>query len=212
MEGGGIFYARNQMFRVDTDLVFMNIPTENVFFLTILNAPMWFLPALFLLLIIADFIRRITKNNTKEITICLGIGLLGFLLYHYTNPLLLPWCIDSMPVLLIYFYVGYFLNKSQAFTKVAQISKTKRYMKYSCLFVMTVVVCFVNSSINISIGFFGNSVILAILSGLGASILVLIICKWIQDKYPKIAVFVAKLSPYSLSILCLHYLDRKSVV
>ena len=82
----GILYSRNCLYPVGTE--------ANVQFMTVLNAPTWFLTCLFLTLLIYAGIRKVKEKNEK-----VGVGLLCVcvllaLVLRYTCPVLLPWSLE----------------------------------------------------------------------------------------------------------------------
>lgn len=191
----GVFYARNQLFVTDADTLLAS-SKENTFFLTCLNSPTWFLPALFVTLLGFEVLYRVAKKDEKKIGLFVGIGFLFATLYHYLCPLLLPWSLDAVPFFLLMFYVGYFIKVHH----VLEICTKKPIWLLAsiCFFVIG---AWLNKSTNFSIAFYGKSVVLAVLNAIVSSVLLMWICKALTRKSKAIP-FV--MGHYTLTILCYH--------
>ena len=74
----GILYSRNQMYAA-------SYPGENPVLMTLLNAPLWFLTAMFLTYVWYAWIRR-----RKNMRAWRAAGLTSSVVWHYVSDLLLP--------------------------------------------------------------------------------------------------------------------------
>lgn len=79
----GILYSRNQMWQ-------SSYIGENPVLLNLLNSPLWFLTALFL---VYAWYGLISKSRRKYQL--LMAGLMASVIWHYVTPLLLPWSLGS---------------------------------------------------------------------------------------------------------------------
>lgn len=188
----GIFYSRNSLYIPDYE--------PNVYFMTILNSPTWFLTAIFLTYLLLKYSLLITKGRKKELflfTVCMLF--LGTVL-HYFCPVLLPWSLECIPLFYCYMMGGYFIREEQLFER-----KKPLYVFLSVGILLFALSCHINGTANISVGMFGKSVILGIWNGLFSSLLVLWLCKASEACLPKfLTKSPAGLGTYTLSILCYH--------
>ena len=67
----------------------------------ILNSPLWFLTALFLVYAWYGLISRSQKKYWL-----LGGGLAVSVIWHYATPLLLPWSLEAVPYFTVFFAAG----------------------------------------------------------------------------------------------------------
>ncbi|MBQ1172325.1 MAG: acyltransferase [Lachnospiraceae bacterium] len=104
----GILYGRNQIF-ISSDY-HSNLMIN-------LNAPTWFLPALFVALIMLEGFYRLCKGNEKKVVLIVVVYALFATGYHYFVPVLLPWCLDIMPFFLLMMLVGNLLKKIDFFNE-----------------------------------------------------------------------------------------------
>ncbi|MCM1160342.1 MAG: acyltransferase family protein [Roseburia sp.] len=188
----GIFYSRNSLY----------IPgyEPNVYFMTILNSPTWFLTAIFLTYILLKCSFLVTKGRKKALvafTVCmLSVGTA----LHYFCPILLPWSLECIPLFYCYMIVGYFIREEQLLER--------KKLLYPLLLAGTplfVLLCHKNGSANISVGMFGESVLLGLFNGLFSSLLVLWLCKAGEACMPKrLTECLSSLGRITLSLLCYH--------
>ena len=180
----GFFYGRNQLFS-DANTLFRNDwlihsgrSGENTYFMTALNSPTWFLPALFLTFFTAELLFVIVmyhmhqnhdSSDLKErlcvhrVILCLMILILLDILWHYITPLLLPWSMDALGFFAGFFIVGNLLGQWEGW---------KWLISRKWLIILLAVVLIpggiVNGSANYSVGFYGKSVMLAFYNALAA--------------------------------------------
>ena len=96
----GIFYGRMALFQGNVD--------DNIFFLLIGNAPMWFLPCMFLSYIWVYVIYYRCKTMKTKTLACLCFFCLSALLFY--SPLMLPWSIDTSFLFATLIVAGYELR------------------------------------------------------------------------------------------------------
>lgn len=169
---------------------------EKVYLMEIMNAPMWFLPALFVSLVLYYVISQYLGEKKKWGVL---FGLVLALLCHYVVPFLLPWSIDTAMAMLPLLYAGEELAKKD----YIQITRTKLWvMPFTLLCFLLFVL--VNGSGNISVGDYGRSMILFLISSFLGTFLC-IMFSFLVEKYLH---FLAKafmiVGENTMDILCLH--------
>lgn len=97
----GIFYGRMALYQ--------GIVEGNVSFLLIGNAPMWFLPCMFLSYVWVYMIYCRCKTAQAKYFVCLCFICLSALLYY--SPLMLPWSIDTSFLFATLIVAGYELRQ-----------------------------------------------------------------------------------------------------
>lgn len=201
----GILYGRNQLIKGGEGFVVFNAPIPDVGLMTNLNAPTWFLPALFLVLVGADALFRLMKGTKRRVNLFVAFSALIMLIYHYVSPFLLPWCIDILPYLLAFFLVGYAIKEEHLFEKLDGISFAKRCGIVCGILALTVAAGVFNGSYNLSLSYFGKTVSVCLISAMGSTWLLMLLLRWIEKKIPKVTALVGRLGRNTLSVLCWHY-------
>lgn len=186
----GIFYSRNSLFPLYRE--------TNVYFMTILNSPTWFLTALFLSYILFEICIRIVKGNHYKMIVFGIVMLFTSVILHYLLPVLLPWSLESIPLFYCFLLAGYLLKKYDVLEKKILLWFVGIGM---VLFLFT---ASINGSANISVGNWGMSVMLGMYNGIYSSFFLLWICKIIEKYFQIFSRGVAYLGRYTLSVLCLH--------
>lgn len=192
----GIFYARNQLFSWKSPTLFFPNLGANVYLYEMLNSPMWFLPALFLTMVLFEVLFRLSHRDGRKMLLGAVILLCMANLYHYLFPLLLPWSIDAVPYFLIMFLWGYFMRQ-------------KNCMKYFdrhiwvllILFGVFLICAWINGSTNYSIADYGKSTMMALYNALVSSTLVMYLASKTEKYIPK---FLTVVGQQTLFLLCYH--------
>lgn len=201
----GILYGRTQLFKSEGSLVIFEAPMPNVSIMLNQNAPTWFLPALFLVLICADGAFRLMKGSGKRVNLLVAVFAGVMLVNHYLSPFLMPWCLDILPYLLVFFLIGYELKEKQGFE---WLDRQKISVKCALILgtvLLTVMSGLYNGSFNLSISYFGKSVAVCLVCAVGATLLLLLFLRWLDQKAAKITAWIGRLSKYNMTILCYHY-------
>lgn len=185
----GILYGRNQIYR--------NSDGQDTLMIN-LNAPTWFLPALFVALIMLEGLFRLCRQNEKKILLVVCIYALAAVVFHYVSPVLLPWCLDMMPYYLLMMLVGYWLKKTGFMEKM-------RFLWFMLSLVVLLSSGLLNGSVNLSISDTGKSITLMCLSAVSASILLMMLTKWVDEHFGSLSGLFAGLGKHTLTILCWHY-------
>lgn len=182
----GILYSRNQCYT-------MEYAGNNPVLLDILNAPLWFLSAMFLTYLWYELITRSGKKM-----LLLALGLIASMLWHYSTMRLLFWSLDAVPYFACYLWVGEQMRKKEGEKLLGELW---------FLGVLSVVFLFssnLNGSVNLSCGNYGHSMILCLLAGSSGSLLVFAAGMWLEKRYAAAAKLCSLVGQETLLILCLH--------
>ena len=197
----GILYGRNQ--------IFMSLDYHSNLMIN-LNAPTWFLPALFVALILLEGFYRLCKGNDKKVVLIVAVYALFATGYHYFVPVLLPWGLDIMPFFLLMMLAGNLLKKIDFFNEndeklILEISPKIRYVIIVLLFIICIVSGLINGSYNLSLSDTGKSVTLMCMVAISSSVLLMVSMNLLDKKVEKICSVFAKIGKHTLTILCYHY-------
>lgn len=201
----GILYGRNQLIKGGEGFRVLNAPIADAALMPNLNAPTWFLPALFLVLICADALFRLMKGSKIRVGLFIAVSAFIMLFYHYLSPFLLPWCIDILPFLLVLFLIGYGIKEERLFEKTDRMVFVKKSGIVCGILALTVAAGLFNGSYNLSLSYFGKTVTVCMISAVGSTTLLMLALKGLEKKMPQITMFTGRLGTYTLSILCWHY-------
>lgn len=182
----GIFYSRNQMYS-------MAYAGENPVLLNLLNAPLWFLTAMFLTY---AWYGLISRSRWKYVLLTLGATLA--VLWHYSTKLLLPWSLDAVPLFACFMASGEILREKKQEKLLGEL------WVLGLLLVAFLVSSQLNGSMNLSSGNYGHSVLLCLTSGITGSLLVFAAGMWLQKKYPPFIRFCSLAGRETLTVLCFH--------
>lgn len=191
----GIFYGRNQIY-ADRE--------ANIYLMPNLNAPLWFLPALFVALLLLEGLYRLFREDEKKVLLVVLCYTLLATAYHYFVPVLLPWCLDIMPFFLLMMMAGKKLRQTE-------ILEGKSYSIGQILLIVVLLLAILigsallNGSVNLSISFLGKSVTLMLLSSISSSILLMMFMYIIEKKVEGLSVALGIIGKHTLTILCGHY-------
>lgn len=183
----GCVYARNYLF----------VHREEKFYLMeIMNAPMWFLPALFVsLCIYYGLYRCLGEKRGYGVVASLVIGML----LHYFSPVLLVWSIDTALIMQPLLWAGEWLAKRDYIT----VTREKLWILPVVLLSFYIIVSF-NGAGNSSVGEYGVSVLLF----LAASCLGTFLCIMVSYYMERYLHFLGKafmiVGEHTLDILCFH--------
>lgn len=201
----GIIYGRTQLFKTESSLVVFEAPIPNVNMMLSLNAPTWFLPALFLVLICADGLYRLMRGSTRRVNLFVAVFSFLMLINHYLSPFLLPWCLDILPFLLVFFVIGFEWKDKRGFEWLQQQKRVVRYGIIAALFLLTIVCGLYNGSFNLSVSYFGKSVAVCLICATGSTLLLMMLLRWLDQKAGTVVARIGKWSRYNVTVLCYHY-------
>ena len=196
----GFVYGRNQLYSA-RDTLFPGVLGKNIYFMTALNAPTWFLPALFLTVIFMEALFRLAnrKKKTDDLFALLVVSIDALLavLWSYLTPVLLPWSLEALPFFMMFFLLGFILSRQGGWDYLV-----KRPVNFVVMFVILFVGGTLNGSSNFSVGEYGQSVMLANLNALLASVLIMFICYMLRGHVPGI---LSCAGQKTLPLLCWHF-------
>lgn len=201
----GIFYGRTQLIKNGEGLVIFETPIPDRNLMLNLNAPTWFLPALFLVLISGEGLYRLMKGNKKKVYLFAAVFSFIMLLYHYLSPFLLPWCADILPFLIGFFLIGYECREGCYFEKLEEMNVSRKIPVLTGIILTAAGSSLFNGSSNLSVSYFGKSVAICMISAISTSCLLFLVLRWAERQFPKATAFVGRLGRHTLTILCYHY-------
>lgn len=210
----GVFYARNQLFvngyfmTLDFDASLLEMLASmdrNVYLMTNLNAPTWFLPALFLTLICGDAICRKTKGKRNTLIVIMFVLFILLPIFQAILPVLLPWSLDTLPCFLIFFLMGCILKDVSWFEKQSEQPIIKRLGMVLWLLAMLIAAGLINGSSNLSIRDYGKNCLLSVVAATTSSILLMYALYFMESKWAKVTEVISRPAKYTMSILCYHY-------
>lgn len=201
----GIFYGRTRFLKEGDGFIIYRAPIPDINLMPNLNAPTWFLPALFLVLVCGEGLLRLMKGNKKKVNLFVAVFAFLMLVYHYLSPFLLPWCLDILPYLLAFFLIGYELKDRQGFEWLEKAKALVKWKITGGILVAAVGSSLLNGSSNLSLSYFGKTVAGSMISAVSTSILLLLVLRRLDKSAPKVTEFLGRMSGYTLTILCWHY-------
>ena len=192
----GIFYARNQLLVSNNYTIWGAVDVGNIYFMPNLNSPTWFLPALFLSLVVFGVLFRLTKGDGKKIGFFTTVGVLFGVIYHYLSPVLLPFSLDATAFFLSLIVLGYFIREKQIFQ-----SMCKRPYYFLGLLAVFIVTGIYNGSANFSVGNYGKSVMLAVFNAAAGSFILMFFCCRLKKWIPGVVALVGR---HTMAIMNWH--------
>ncbi len=182
----GILYSRNQMYT-------SAFSGENPVLLDLLNAPLWFLTAIFLTYVWYEFISRSGRKY-----VLLGLGLLFSVIWHQATPLLLPWSLDAVPYFACFFAAGEWLREWKKEELLGEV------WFLALLLVSFLLSSRLNKSVNLSCGDYGQSMLLGLVPGITGSLLVFAAGMCLEKKCPPVMKAISKAGQETMTVLCFH--------
>lgn len=183
----GCLYARNYLFPLREDKVYL---------MEIMNAPLWFLPALFLGLL-GYFALSEWLGDKKKWGV-LTVFLLA-MLCHYTLPILLPWSIDTALAMLPLLYFGEKLATKDYVTTTRKQIWLLPFTLLAFLLLTTI-----NGNGNLSIGNYGNSMLLYLIISFLGSFLCIMFSFFIEKYLHFLSKVLIIIGVNTIDILGLH--------
>lgn len=133
------------------------------------NSALWFLPALFSMEVFCFFLIKYKKKyRINNIILVLSLIILSYITNTFSN-FILPWGLNSVLVLNIYFYLGYLFKEKNYFTK-ERVFQAKYIVPIA---IVGIIACFINSQTVSCIDYEYGNLLLCFLSGAGLSLLVI---------------------------------------
>lgn len=183
----GIFYSRNQMYAPWHD-------GQNPVLMDLLNAPLWFLTAMFLVYAYYELLSRTGKKY-----LLLAAGLLLSIVWHRSTELLLPWSLDAVPYFTCFLAVGEEMRRRDGISFLLK----KWYWNVPAL-LLFLGLSRVNGSVNLSLGSYGNSMLIYLPVGSLGSVLVLEAGAALEKTVRPLTRCMGWIGQETLTILCFH--------
>lgn len=182
----GILYSRNQMHT-------LSYPGENPVLLDLLNAPLWFLTAMFL---VCAWYGLISRTRGKYVLLAAGAAAAVF--WHYCTDLLLPWSLDAVPLFACFMAAGEELRNRRLEKLLGEI------WFLGIVLVLFLVSSQLNGSMNLSCGDYGHRILLCLAAGITGSFLVFAAGMCLERICPALMKPVCLVGQETMSILCFH--------
>lgn len=184
----GAFYSRFCLF---SDVKASN----NIFFFTVSNSPLWFLTALFSAEIFFQLF--MWRKKGRIVTKCIVLLVIGFLATYLK--ILLPWSLDTAMVGAIFMIAGFYWKC---------VGESNNYWWF--LIPIYLLIAYINPQANMSVRYYGPwkiSIVFFVMAGISGSILMKKVSEWIvQCRYVEfIKKFFCIIGQNSMSILALHW-------
>jgi fucose 4-O-acetylase-like acetyltransferase len=194
----GAVYSRNAFYPKAKD-VLVYVPKTNIELMTALNAPLWFLTAMFVSLVLYRFILIKANQNKKKEMIDLSICILIGILFKYLCPILLPWSVDTAFISIGFLHVGRILKRNDNFDLLC-----KRPVFVIFIMIAFVLTSYLNGSVNMSIRDFGISVLLYLIVGSLGTISIMMLAKAIEMNFKYLSKLLEWIGRHTIGILALH--------
>lgn len=194
----GAVYSRNALYPKAKD-VLVFVPKNNIDLMTALNAPLWFLTAMFVSLVVYRFILIKANQNNKKELIYLSICILIGILFKYFCPILLPWSVDTAFISVGFLHMGRILKRKDNFNLLC-----KRPVSVIFIVIAFVLTSYLNGSVNMSIRDFGKSVLLYLIVGGLGTISIMMLSKAIEMNFKYLTKLLEWIGRHTIGILALH--------
>lgn len=192
----GALYSRNNLYAVK-DTIFMKAPAENIYLMPILNAPLWFLTAMFVTLILYKIIGNM--SGQESLTKIMPAFLVFAFLTDKICPILLPFSIDTAFLFIIFVWLGSYIRNN----KLVEVLYDD-FFKIILLLTAFLCLSWINGSVNLSVRDYGRLVFIYTIAAGAGCIITLIISRFIEEKLGILAAIMKFVGRHTLSILCFH--------
>lgn len=183
----GCIYARNYLFPGKENPVYL---------MEFMNAPMWFLPALFLSLVLYYLISKyLGKKKVYGVAVAYGAAVV----IHYFVPVLLPWSIDTVLAMMPLLYLGEWLGT----VEYIEIAK-KKWWHVPVVLVIFLLSVYWNGAGNISVGDHGKSMVVFLVASCTGTLLCIQAAYFIEKYLHFLGKPLMIVGMSTLDILCLH--------
>lgn len=162
-------------------------------------APMWFLSALFVSYILFAVYCKLCKSSYEKLIF--ELFLLAYGIYIQYSYILLPWSLDTAPILCLFLILGYEIRNGIIHSDIAYPKK-----KWAIVLLLTTMVyfacCAELGSCNISVRDYGSSIVEYVITSALYITIICLICIIIENKVLSKA--LAWIGTQSLRLMCLH--------
>lgn len=190
----GIIYGVNTVWAPES-LESVYKPLFNIW-----NAPMWFLPALFLSEILFEgMIRLLRENRTAVLWSCIWCAVFGTVV-EYLSPVLLPWSIGTVLLTEVLVVTGSELRRYHLVERIGE-----KLWVIVMLFLAAGILRRQNGAVNISIGIWGQSIAVGLFAVLLASAGIMALMWRMEKRLPqRLAEGLSVIGRNTMPVLCLH--------
>jgi fucose 4-O-acetylase-like acetyltransferase len=164
--------------------------------LIIFNSPLWYLPMLFVLKLIAGQILKL-KSKKYQWVVTLGLSVLGWMITWLMTGYLINWGIELALILLPLYVAGNYSRK----LKVRAATLIIGVVVSALVFIITTNL---NGPINISLNRFGQNVLLFYLASFAGVFLLRQLAIFIDKYLPPASIVLSIIGKYSIYILAFH--------
>ena len=178
----GVFYSRYCLYTYYSP--------DNIFFMKATNSPMWFLTAM---VVAYPLFYLIIKN--EKYTHWIVLLYLAITVGCNYLPILLPWSIDIAFLMAVYMYIGTQFRKKDDFLQQPS------YV-YWLVFLLFVVLCYINGKPNPSIREYGLSPFIYMATGVLGTVSMMWFCKHLEGKF--LSGLLSDIGRHTLVIFCLQ--------
>lgn len=183
----GILYSRNQMYAA-------GYIGENPVLLDVLNAPLWFLTAMFLACVWYDLASRSRRKY-----VLLAGGLMLAVIWHGMTDLLLPWSLDVVPYFACFMAVGEQLREKDVIQRLLE-----KWYRILVLLVLFIGLANWNGSVNLSCGLYGRSMLVYLAIGSLGSVLVFTGGAALEKICEPVMKVTGWIGQETMTVLCFH--------
>ena len=179
----GVLYSRYCLYPRGTE--------DNVFFLNVDNAPLWFLTAMFVSYMAFWLLIRFPKY---ELYLAFVMFLLAYVLRKL--PVLLPWSIDTCFIFALFLRSGIALRQHRILDRL-------KWPGFCCLLCLYGILCYASGdNVNLSVREYGRSLLLLLPAAFIGCVVLIKISRYVEGLL--VAKFFSCIGRLSLPIFCLH--------
>ncbi len=164
--------------------------------LIIFNSPLWYLPMLFVLKLVAGQVLKL-KSKKYQLAATLGLAAIGWLVTWIMTGYLINWGIELALILLPLYVAGNYMRKLQVSTAVILLGVALSALVF-------IISTNLNGLVNISINHFGQNMLLFYLASFAGVFLLRQLAIFINKYLPPVALVFSFLGKYSIYILAVH--------
>lgn len=167
------------------------------------NAPMWFLPCLFMTEILFNILQKLEKKYTNIIIVILGIC--GYF-YPKIFSIRMPFCLDVMMVAICFYYIGFMIRPIMSKINDMNIEKSfKISIGAIILMVLTVFLAVFENGANMNELKYNNMILFYLTAILG-SVSIMILSMNLRSEVIK------DIGKNSLIIMCIHEPVKRVII
>ena len=168
------------------------------------NVALWFLPCLFVTQIVFYVADRYIKNP-YILAVAIAALSVGGYVYNLFVPFRLPWCVDSMAMVLPFYAAGYFLARRRCKGAIPVLSGIKTAVVAVALMAVLLVCAYANGRVDMDTGIYGNY-FLFYCAAFAGILFFYLLCNFYSPRW------IRCLGTGSLVIMCVHEPPKRVVI